>query len=202
MNKVGKVFIVTANLNIVTDAREQKMAGLLKNILEDFQSNEFSVDLLNLDDETADSFFKAISPKDSIIIEYQIRFQRADLIIFVYPINLGQTPSKIKFFLESVLTRGFSYKIVQGQIQGMFSKKTIWSIGFTDLPAWRVNTLWGNGHLNWWKRVVKEYSGSSVKTWLISNWRSLSEKDIKNWRDKFNKIISNLNIKQNLLDLI
>ncbi len=202
MNKVGKVFIVTVNLNTASNSREEEMTDLVKDILEDFQLNEFNVDLLNLDEDVSDSFFQATTPKDSTIIEYQIRFQRADLIIFIYPISLGQVPSKIKYFLESVLTRGFSYKVVQGQIKGVFNEKIIWSIGFTDLPNWKVNTIWGNSHLNWWNRVVKEYSGSKVKTWLIANWRSLSSKDIQNWRAKFNKTIGNINTKQNLLDLI
>lgn len=202
MNKVAKVFIVTSDLSTATDSREKNMADLAKTVLESCQAKEFTVDLLNLDQDTPSNFYQA-TEKDSIIIEYQIRFQRADLVIFIYPIKLGQVPSKVKYFLESILTRGFSYKVVRGQIQGSFDEKEIWSISMTDLPSWKVNTIWGNGHKNWWQRVVKEYSGSTVKTWVLSNWRSVSEDNILTWKEKFNKIINNLNnSNNNLFDLI
>ena len=178
------------------------MADLAKTVLESCQAQEFTVDLLNLDQDTPSNFYQA-TEKDSIIIEYQIRFQRADLVIFIYPIKLGQVPSKVKYFLESILSRGFSYKVVRGQIQGLFDEKEIWSISITDLPIWKVNTIWGNGHKNWWQRIVKEYSGSTVKTWVLSNWRSVSEDSILTWKEKFNKIITNLNnSNNNLFDLI
>jgi putative NADPH-quinone reductase len=202
MNKVAKVFIVTSDLSTATDSREKNMADLAKTVLESCQAQEFTVDLLNLDQDTPSNFFQA-TEKDSIIIEYQIRFQRADLVIFIYPIKLGQVPSKVKYFLESILSRGFSYKVVRGQIQGLFDEKEIWSISITDLPSWKVNTIWGNGHKNWWQRIVKEYSGSTVKTWVLSNWRSVSEDNILTWKEKFNKIITNLNnSNNNLFDLI
>jgi len=202
MNKVAKVFIVTSDLSSVTDSREKNMADLAKTVLESCQAKEFTVDLLNLDIDTPANFYQA-TEKDSIIIEYQIRFQRADLVIFIYPVKLGQAPSKVKYFLESILTRGFSYKVVRGQIQGLFDEKEIWSISMTDLPSWKVNTVWGNGHKNWWQRVVKEYSGSTVKTWVLSSWRSVSEDSILTWKEKFNKIITNLNTSNNnLFDLI
>lgn len=202
MNKVAKVFIITSDLSTATDSREKNMADLAKTVLESCQAKEFTVDLLNLDQDTPANFYQA-TEKDSIIIEYQIRFQRADLVIFIYPIKLGQVPSKVKYFLESILTRGFSYKVVRGQIQGSFDEKEIWSISMTDLPSWKVNTIWGNGHKNWWQRVVKEYSGSTVKTWVLSNWRSVSEDNILTWKEKFNKIITNLNnSNNNLFDLI
>jgi putative NADPH-quinone reductase len=203
MNKVAKVFIVTSDLSTATDSREKSMADLAKTVLESCQAQELSVDLLNLDQDTPSNFFQA-TKKDSIIIEYQIRFQRADLVIFIYPIKLGQVPSRVKFFLESILSRGFSYKVVRGQIQGLFDEKEIWAISITDLPSWKVNTIWGNGHKNWWQRVVKEYSGSTVKTWVLSNWRSVSEDNIITWKEKFNKIITNLNNNNNnnLFDLI
>lgn len=202
MNKVAKVFIVTSNLSSATDTREESMANLAKYILETCQAKELSVDLLNLDEGIPDNFFHATSEKDSIIIEYQIRFQRADLVIFIYPIKLGHVPSKIKYFVESVFSRGFAYKIIKGQIHGNFTDKSIWSVAITDLPSWKVNTIWGNGHTNWWKRVVKEYSGSEIKNWVIPNWRSIPEEKIMSWKEYFAKLISNLNSNQNLLDLI
>lgn len=202
MNKVARVLIVTSNLSSASDMREKGMANLAKSILESCQAADLNVDLLNLDSDVPENFFQEVNNRDSIVIEYQIRFQRADLIIFIYPIKLGQVPSKIKYFLELILARGFSYNIMRNQIEGLFPDKAMWSIAITDLPAWKVNTVWGNGHTNWWKRIVREYSGSKIKTWILPNWRSISEDKIISWQVKFSKIITDLNNNQNLLELI
>lgn len=202
MNKVAKVFIVTSNLSSAADIREKGMIDFAKGILESCQAKDLSIDLLNLDSDTSEKFFQEVTSRDSIVIEYQIRFQRADLIIFIYPMKLGQVPSKIKYFLELVLARGFSYNVMRSQIEGLFPDKAIWSIAITDLPAWKVNTLWGNSHTNWWRRIIREYSGSKIKSWTIPNWRSISKDQIVSWQTKFGKIITDLNNNQNLLELI
>lgn len=119
------------------------------------------------------------------IAEAQAKIARANHLVFVYPLWLGDMPAKLKSFLEQVSCEGFIMSVdKQGKWKQGLKGKSARIIVTTGMPA-MVYRLWFLSHsLRSFERNILKFAGvSPVRSTVIGSVESSAEYRAE-WLDK------------------
>jgi NAD(P)H dehydrogenase (quinone) len=204
MAKYTRILIVLANplspekrLNFTTD--------LCRTFVETILKENVVVDLIDLyrDFETKD-FSPVYYPgeKDSQAANYQVRIQRAEVVVFFHPVWLGTVPAMMKGFVEKVFTAGFAYKTTKNRDHSLLDEKKALVIATGEEPQWKQNLYFGNSLSYFWQRAVGKLSGMKTKVMYLGDLGTFTQKKSDILKQKIVKIAQRLNAKESLLDYI
>lgn len=96
---------------------------------------------------------------DSETENYRNLIQKAQHLIFIYPIWWYGPPAIVKGFLDRVFVAGFAYSNKKKLRRGMLGDKTAWIVYTIDSPSWFVKIFRRNMEWKVMKKAVLEYCG-------------------------------------------
>ena len=175
---------------------ESYCSAILKAVTKGLQNGQHEVDLIHLDNDgfnpvmsKADlKAFVAHQPVDPQVIDYNTRLEKADHLIFIFPIWWDLMPATTKGFIDKVLSPGVAYdhhprgfglvpllKNLKGVtlITTMNKPKIMYSLLIGNVirkvKARSVFNPMGYKHLNWISQnMVKSVSHEKRGNWLIN----------------------------------
>lgn len=110
--------------------------------------DEFSgnAEILDLYDERWQQPFLAFEdmheyPENETRKKIQEKIQKADELVFIFPLWWGYMPAILKNFIDQNITAGFAYKYENGKPVGLLSEKTAKIFITCDGPKWMYALL-------------------------------------------------------------
>ncbi|MPM40338.1 FMN-dependent NADH-azoreductase [bioreactor metagenome] len=179
--------------------------AILNSVICGLQQAKHETDIINLDKDgfnpvmTAQDLKafrdkKAIDPK---VIEYKQRLEKADHVIFIFPIWWELMPAMMKGFIDKVIFPGVAYDYINGSntrmkplltnikgvtvITTMNTPKILYRIIFGNpiQKALMIGTFWKLGYKNrkWISfNMVKQVSIEKRKLWLSKLEKTIQKK--------------------------
>jgi len=197
----SKVLIILASPNYDQDLRSETINSLCKTFVEVCQQRNVVVDFIDLYKEM--DFDPVFFPEkqDTKALEYQIRFKKADTIVFFYPIWWGTVPAILKGFLDKILVSGFAYKEEKTGTKGLMDKKKIMVFSTSEKPLWEHRLVYGNINKVFWKRVICDTCDISLFQYKeFGAIRNVKSEEIDKWKAQMKKIASSLDRANKFLD--
>lgn len=185
------------------DLRSETINSLCKNFVEACQKRNVVVDMIDLYKEMDFDpvFFPEVS--DTKSLEYQIRFKKADTVVFFYPIWWGTLPAILKGFLDKVLTSDFAYKEEKGVTKGLLDKKKIMVFTTSEKPTWQHTLVYANINKVFWKRIICDTCDLNLVEYKeFGGIRTTTNEEIEKWNSKIKKIAEGLDRANKFLDNI
>jgi len=130
--------------------------AVLKAVTKGLQKGQHEIDLIHLDKEnfnpvmtSADlKAFRDKKPFDPKVIEYKDRLEKADHLIFIFPIWWELMPALTKGFIDKVIFPGVAYDYTNKEntrMKPLFEKlKGVTVITTMNTPKWIYFLLFGN----------------------------------------------------------
>lgn len=130
--------------------------AVLKAVTKGLQKGQHEIDLIHLDKEnfnpvmtSADlKTFRDKKPFDPKVIEYKDRLEKADHLIFIFPIWWELMPALTKGFIDKVIFPGVAYDYTNKEntrMKPLFEKlKGVTVITTMNTPKWIYFLLFGN----------------------------------------------------------
>ena len=161
---------MNALIIFVHPAEKSLNRSFLDSTLEGLASNEksVSVDVLDL---YKDNFNPALifnseikrrdMHKDPELEIYRQKIQKADTIIFIYPIWWGRPPAMLLGFFDRVLASGYAYSHVAGKImpEGLLKNKRVICVSTMKGPTGYPALILNNAHKVLMKKAVFNFVG-------------------------------------------
>ncbi len=120
------------------------------------------------------------------LLDAQDKINRADHLVWIYPVWWGSVPAIMKGFLDRVLLPGFAFKKREGSVwwDKYFIGKTAHIISTMDQPAWYYKLIYRQPSNFAMKKLVMEFCGvKQVKVTSIGPIRLSKD----NYREKWLK---------------
>lgn len=129
--------------------------ALLQSVISGLKKNQNEVDVIYLDKEdfnpvmtAADlKAFRDKQPIDPKVLEYKQRLERADHLVFIFPIWWELMPALTKGFIDKVMFPGVAYDYTNKantQMKPLLNLKKITLITTMNTPKWLYYLLFGN----------------------------------------------------------
>lgn len=130
--------------------------AILNAVIKGLQKNNHEIDLIHLDKEnfnpvmtSADlKAFRDKKPIDPKVIEYKQRLEKADHLIFIFPIWWELMPAMMKGFIDKVIFPGVAYDYTNKENTRMkpllTNIKSVTLITTMITPKWLYFLLFGN----------------------------------------------------------
>ncbi|MED0961100.1 NAD(P)H-dependent oxidoreductase [Bacillus paramycoides] len=141
-------------------------ASILEHVQKGLQETNHSVTLLDLYKEQFDPVlvFNEEKKRRDLLHEeeterYRELVQKADTLLFIYPIWWWGMPAILKGFIDRVFVAGFAYKYEGALPKGLFKGKKAWVINTLDSPLWYVALLYRSADWIMMKRGVLRFCG-------------------------------------------
>ncbi|MGN4425226.1 NAD(P)H-dependent oxidoreductase [Bacillus cereus group sp. MYBK30-1] len=141
-------------------------ASILEHVQKGLQETNHSVTLLDLYKEQFDPVlvFNEEKKRRDLLYEeeterYRELVQKADTLLFIYPIWWWGMPAILKGFIDRIFVAGFAYKYEGALPKGLFKGKKAWVINTLDSPLWYVALLYRSADWIMMKRGVLRFCG-------------------------------------------
>ncbi|CAM4007121.1 NAD(P)H-dependent oxidoreductase [Bacillus paramycoides] len=141
-------------------------ASILEHVQKGLQETNHSVTLLDLFKEQFDPVlvFNEEKKRRDLLHEeetkrYRELVQKADTLLFIYPIWWWGMPAILKGFINRIFVAGFAYKYEGALPKGLFKGKKAWVINTLDSPLWYVALLYRSADWIMMKRGVLRFCG-------------------------------------------
>ncbi|PFM62808.1 NADPH dehydrogenase [Bacillus cereus] len=141
-------------------------ASILEHVQKGLQETNHSVTLLDLYKEQFDPVlvFNEEKKRRDLLHEeetkrYRELVQKADTLLFIYPIWWWGMPAILKGFIDRIFVAGFAYKYEGVLPKGLFKGKKAWVINTLDSPLWYVALLYRSADWIMMKRGVLRFCG-------------------------------------------
>lgn len=130
--------------------------AILTAVTKGLQKTQHEIDLIHLDKDnfnpvmtSADlKAFRDKKPVDPKVIEYKERLEKADHLIFIFPIWWELMPAMTKGFIDKVIFPGVAYDYTNKEntrMKPLFEKlKSVTVITTMNTPKWLYFVLFGN----------------------------------------------------------
>lgn len=130
--------------------------AMLAAVTKGLQKGQHEIDLIHLDKDnfnpvmnSADlKAFREKKPIDPKVIEYKARLEKADHLIFIFPIWWELMPAMTKGFIDKVIFPGVAYDYTNKKntmMKPLFNKlKGVTVITTMNTPKWLYSLLFGN----------------------------------------------------------
>ncbi|AIW84281.1 NAD(P)H dehydrogenase (Quinone) [Bacillus mycoides] len=122
--------------------------AILEHVQKGLEETNHSVTLLDLYKEQFDPVlvFNGEKKRRDLLNEeetkrYRELVQKADILLFIYPIWWWSMPAILKGFIDRIFIAGFAYKYEGSLPKGLFKGKKAWVINTLDSPLWYVVAL-------------------------------------------------------------
>lgn len=119
--------------------------AILEHVQKGLEETNHSVTLLDLYKEQFDPVlvFNEEKKRRDLLNEeetkrYRELVQKADILLFIYPIWWWGMPAILKGFIDRIFVAGFAYKYEGSLPKGLFKGKKAWVINTLDSPLWYV----------------------------------------------------------------
>jgi putative NADPH-quinone reductase len=198
---VSNILLILASPIDPKDKRLNEIGNLTQTFVQTVSSKGIVVDSIDLFAQTDFQASSYYDINDSKILEFQIRLNKADMVVFFHPVWLDGVPSRLKGWLENVLSSGYAYKTENKLPIGLLDTKKSIVFSFDDKPSWQSKAVYGNQLENFWYKSIFSLSGIDGKLYNFDQFRSANDKDIAKWKSKITKIADNIKTKPSLLDL-
>lgn len=198
---VSNVLLVLASPFDDNDKRLNQIGNLCHYFGEQIISKGVNVDSLDLYKEKEFLSGEYLDSNASKVLEYQIRINKADMIVIFHPVWLDSVPAVLKGWLENVLTNNFAYRTENRlPVQLLGSKKCL-VVAFDERQKFQSQVLFGNQLENFWDKTIFGLTGLQGKTNVFYGLRSANDKDLENWKQKISTLAHRIKIKPSILDL-
>ncbi|MED1557099.1 NAD(P)H-dependent oxidoreductase [Bacillus paramycoides] len=141
-------------------------ASILEHVQKGLQETNHSVTLLDLYKEQFDPVlvFNEEKKRRDLLHEeetkrYRELVQKADTLLFIYPIWWWGMPAILKGFIDRIFVAGFAYKYEGALPKGLFKGKKAWVINTLDSSLWYVALLYRSADWIMMKRGVLRFCG-------------------------------------------
>jgi putative NADPH-quinone reductase len=199
-NYISNILVVFACPSDDSDKRLGEISKLCKLFNQNCTSRGLNVDLIDLYNEKEFLAKDYLPPNDSKVLEYQIRINRADLVVFFHPVWLDTVPAVLKGFLENVLTNGFAYQNTNRLPQGLLSAKKSLVFAFDTKSGFDSSFIFGNQLYHFWTKSIFHLTGMKGRLFIVNDFRSANSKTVQNWQNKILKVANNLKVKPSVID--
>ncbi|KZD31760.1 NADPH dehydrogenase [Bacillus cereus] len=140
--------------------------AILEHVQKGLEETNHSVTLLDLYKEQFDPVlvFNEEKKRRDLLNEeetkrYRELVQKADILLFIYPIWWWGMPAILKGFIDRIFVAGFAYKYEGSLPKGLFKGKKAWVINTLDSPLWYVALLYRSADWIMMKRGVLRFCG-------------------------------------------
>ncbi|MED1059197.1 NAD(P)H-dependent oxidoreductase [Bacillus mycoides] len=140
--------------------------AILEHVQKGLEETNHSVTLLDLYKEQFDPVlvFNGEKKRRDLLNEeetkrYRELVQKADILLFIYPIWWWSMPAILKGFIDRIFIAGFAYKYEGSLPKGLFKGKKAWVINTLDSPLWYVALLYRSADWIMMKRGVLRFCG-------------------------------------------
>jgi len=171
--------------------------AILDSVTNGLQQANHEIDIINLDKEgfnpvmTAQDLkaFRDKQPVDPTVLEYKDRLEKADHLVFIFPIWWELMPAMMKGFIDKVIFPGVAYDYVNGSNTRM---KPLWTnikgvtvITTMNTPGILYRIIFGNAIQKALMRGTFWKLGYKNRKWISFNMvKSVSEQKRKRWLSK------------------
>lgn len=159
-----------------------------------------NVDIIDLYNEKEVNLSDYLEKDNSKVLEYQIRVNKADQVVFFHSVMLDGVPSVLKGFLENVFCTGFAYKIERQLVIGLLCKKAI-VFAFDEKSLWDSKILLGDQLTHFWNKSVFDITGLAGKLNIFYKFRTLNNEALDKVKIRIDKVADQIPTKAKLLDL-
>ena len=198
---VSNILLILANPNDDQDKRLSKITNLCQDFGQYINSKNVNVDSLELYKEEEFLSGEYLDSNNSKVLEYQIRINKADMIVIFHPVFLDGIPAVLKGFLENILTVNFAFKTESRISIPLLTNKKCLVVAFDSRPVWQSKFVFGNQLHSFWNKTIFELTGIDGHLHIFGSFRSTIEKDTQKWRQKVISLANNIKIKPNVLDI-
>ncbi|MGG0458400.1 NAD(P)H-dependent oxidoreductase [Bacillus mycoides] len=140
--------------------------AILEHVQKGLEETNHSVTLLDLYKEQFDPVlvFNGEKKRRDLLNEeetkrYRELVQKADILLFIYPIWWWSMPAILKGFIDRIFIAGFAYKYEGALLKGLLKGKKAWVINTLDSPLWYVSLLYRSADWIMMKRGVLRFCG-------------------------------------------
>jgi len=140
--------------------------AILEHVQKGLEETNHSVTLLDLYKEQFDPVlvFNGEKKRRDLLNEeetkrYRELVQKADSLLFIYPIWWWSMPAILKGFIDRIFIAGFAYKYEGALPKGLLKGKKAWVINTLDSPLWYVSLLYRSADWIMMKRGVLRFCG-------------------------------------------
>ncbi|UBM59629.1 NAD(P)H-dependent oxidoreductase [Marinilongibacter aquaticus] len=180
-------------------------SAILKSVQKGLEKANHEIDLFHLDRDgfnpvmtAADlKAFRDHKPIDRKVIEYKERLEKADHLIFIFPIWWELMPAMTKGFIDKVIFPGIAYTYTNGgysMAPRLKKVKSVTIITTMNTPKVLYRLLFGNAIKKalitgtFWKMGYKK-----TKWISLNRVKAVSENKRKNWLERLENRFAQLN---------
>jgi NAD(P)H dehydrogenase (quinone) len=200
-NYVSNILLVLASPFDENDKRLNEIGNLCHFFGEQVVSRGVSIDTLDLYKEKEFLSGEYLDSNASKVLEYQIRINKADMIVIFHPVWFDSVPAVLKGWLENVMTNNFAYRTESRLPIPLLTQKNCLVVAFDERQKFQSQVLFGNQLDNFWNKTIFNLTGLSGKLHTFYTFRSATEKDLDSWRQKISQLAERIRIKPSVLDL-
>ncbi len=191
----NNILIILTSPKTESDQRLDFIFDLTKKIANEMNSKNVNVNAIDLCNETEFDSGAYLKPTDSKVIEYQIKINKADLIMIFTPIINDTIPANLKGFIDNTLVQGFAINYENKLTVGKMQDKDLLVFAFDNRPMWQTKFIFGDQVNNFFNKTIKLTFGfGKVNVNSFENFRSISKEQLTNVESKVVKICEKLNI--------
>ena len=198
---ISNILLVLASPIQDNDKRLTEIAGLCSYFGSQCASKGVNVDFLDLYKEKEFLAGNYLDSNDSKVLEYQIRLNKADMIVVFHPVWFETVPAILKGWLENILTTNFAFRTENRLDIPMLTHKKMLIVAFDEKNSFQSKVLFGNQLQNFWYKSIFDLTGISGKLETFYSFRSASDKDISSWKDRITILSNRIKIKPTILDI-
>jgi NAD(P)H dehydrogenase (quinone) len=174
--------------------------AILNSVTRGLQQANHEIDIINLDKEGFNPVMSSLDlkafrdkkPVDLKVIEYKDRLEKADQVIFIFPIWWELMPALMKGFIDKVIFPGVAYDYVNGSNTRMkpllTNIKRVTVITTMNTPGILYRVIFGNAIQKALMRGTFWKLGYKNRKWISYNMvKSVSIGKRKLWLDNIEK---------------
>jgi len=176
------ILIILSN-NSQQSLRNKLINDFCKNFGETCLKNQKNIEIIDLSSDLQTKTDNPNETSDSKIIEYQIKIQKADKIVVFHSTTWQNIPPNLANFLNKVLTNGFAYERVGGQIKGLLHQKLL-ILAFGESSNFEHKVIFGNILQNFWQRAISNPCGFECEFCYFGDFRKADESETLKWQQK------------------
>lgn len=180
---VSNLLIVLASPVDPNDQRLNLINKYCKSFAQICTNNGINVDIIDLYNEHEANVCDYLRSDDSKVLEYQIRINKCEQIVFFHPVMLDGVPSILKGFLENVFCAGFAYKVERQLNIGLLNKKAT-VFAFDEKSIWKSKVLSGDQLFNFWNKSIFDQTNLQGKLNVYYKFRSLNNEALDKMKNK------------------
>lgn len=131
--------------------------------------------------------------KDRNTEKYREMIEKADLLLFIYPVWWNEMPAILKGFIDRVFVKGFAYEFKSMIPLGLLKGKKSYIINTMDAPKIYVKLFLMESHYKNFKNNVLKFCGiKNLGKFTFYNVKKLSREQIQNELKRLNEVLEKL----------